>query len=218
MISSKDCLVLTGYDDNGAKIGDLTSDLMAKYAARHGFSFKCNRKYEVDTFSSWQKLGLVRRELFGYDLVLWMDMDVVVTNPLVDFRKISEYFEGLTFAFDWEYGAPHTDMFSAGVFIAKHCPRSFRFLDEAMTLTKYSKRENYITTDQGALREVYGSSCEWRDCVRVVPHHALNAVPTEVQPKSIDPWVPGNFLCHLTGIGNDRRVELFHKFAPKETK
>ena len=216
MISAKDCLVLTGYDDNGAKIGDLTSDLMAKYAARWGFSFKCNRKYEVDTFSSWQKLGLVRRELLNYDLVLWMDMDVVVTNPLVDFRKISEYFEGLTFAFDWEYGAPHTDMFSAGVFIAKHCPRSFRFLDEAMTKTKFSKRENFTTTDQGALREVYNSSCEWRDCVRVVPHSVLNSVPKEVQPKSFDPWVPGNFLCHLTGIGNDRRVELFHKFAPKE--
>jgi hypothetical protein len=214
MISAKDCLVLTGYDDNGAKIGDLTSELMAKYAARWGFSFKCNRKYEVDTFSSWQKLGLVRRELLNYDLVLWMDMDVVVTNPRIDFRTISEYFEGLTFAFDWEYREP--SLFSAGIFIAKHCPRSFRFLDEALTKVHYSLWENEYTTDQGALRLVYGSDCERRDCVRVVPHHVLNAVPTEVQPKSIDPWVPEDFLCHLTGIDNDRRVELFHKFAPKE--
>ena len=216
MISAKDCLVLTGYDDNGAKIGDLTSELMAKYAVRHGFSFKCNRKYESDTHPSWQKLGLVRRELLNYDRVLWMDMDVVVTNPRIDFRNIEEHFEGLIFSFDWEYREP--SLFSAGIFIAKHCPRSFRFLDEVLTKIGYSQWEHNCTTDQGAMREVYGSDCEWRDCVKVLPHIYLAPVPVEAQPKSIDPWVPGNFLCHLTGIDNDRRVELFHKFAPKEEK
>jgi len=214
MISPRDCLVLTGYDDNGAKIGDLTSELMAKYATRWGFSYKCNRKYDPDTHPSWQKLGIVRRELLNHDLVLWMDMDVVVTNPRIDFREIAENFEGLTFSYDWEVRDP--SLFTAGVFIVKHCPRSFRFLDEAMTKTSYAHWETHGTTDQGAMREVYASSCEWRDCVRVLPHIFLAPVPVEAQPKAVSPWHSGNFLCHLTGIDNDRRVDLFHKFAPKE--
>jgi len=210
MIDAKDCIVVTGYDEAGASIGDLTSTTHKSYAEKWGFSFLCNRKYDGVTPPSWQKLGLVRQELLNHDLVLWLDMDVVVTNPNVDFREIPGSHEGLTFSFDWEFSRP--TLFTAGIFIASHCSRSFRFLDEAMTLTEYSDWANY-THDQGAMQAVAAKGPEWAEIVQVLPHKYLAPVPIEAQPMAVAPWRKGDFLCHLTGISNKQRVEMFPRYA-----
>lgn len=213
MIDYRECLVLTGYDDKMASIGDLTVRGKKKYAERWGFDFKCHRDYSPDTHPAWQKLGIVRSALLSHKLVLWLDADILVTNPDVDFvQEIAKEHMGFTFSYDWEFTDP--DLFTSCAFTVMSCPRSFRFLDEAMKQTRFSVVTS-CTWDQEAMRTVNRMGGEWAETVRVLPHRELASVPTEVQ-RSVSPWQPGDFLCHLGGIPNEWRVVLFDKFTPEE--
>ena len=210
MIDPQNCLVLTGYDHHMQAIGDLTAPTQKAYADKWGFSFFCNREYTADTHPAWQKLGLIRKNLMVYELVIWIDADVFITNPDVDIRNIADGHMGLTFSYDWEYTDP--DLFTSCAFTVRSCPISFRFLDEAMKLTKYGEW-NSITWDQQALREVRRRGGDFAQAVRVLPHRVLASVPSDVQ-KSVSPWKAGDFLCHLGGIPTPQRVVKFKKMNP----
>jgi hypothetical protein len=154
------------------------------------------------------KLHWVWDALPLFDEVVWLDMDTVLTNMDVTVEDIRGKHSGLTISLDWEVMNPR--QFSSGNFIAANTPDMIEFFDEALKLTQHA---DVACWDQNAMREVYCRGGKWERLVCVLPHCKLGSVPVEAQPGAIAPWKPGDFLCHLTGIGNEKRIELFHKFT-----
>jgi hypothetical protein len=202
-------LVLTGYDDNMRAVGSWSSTCLCSYAIRHGYSFEVVRTFLSGSHPSWQKLRIIEERLARHDAILWVDADVVVTNPAIDWTKIPETKDGLWLSRDWD-AVDRPDYFSAGVMIVFSCSESLDILKSAQEMTQWA---NTPLWDQCALQGVFNSDEKLRSHIHVLPRRMLNSVPAMIQKGAAEPWEKGDFLCHLTGIGNDQRMEAIGRFV-----
>jgi hypothetical protein len=201
-------LLITGYDDAMASVGRLTTPLMERYAYRHDMDFHCEREYKPATSPAWQKMEIVVAALrWCSPSVLWLDADVMITAP--DLPPPDLLPVGICVSRDWGEDAFGPGDFSMGVFVARQ--ESLPLFEEAMTRTEWANKPLW---DQSAMREVW-AECPWaRNLVHVHPRRVLNPVPDDVCPgKVVDPWQPGDWLCHLTMLPFPERVQLFHEIA-----
>lgn len=195
-------LLLTGYTDNLAYIGDLTAPLMQAYAKNHRVDFYCNRRFDADSHPAWQKLEIVLDAFdAGYERVFWLDADVAITNPDIPPPAAST---GLHCSRDWGQDACPQD-FSSGVFFA--CADSRHVFEEAQKQVEFKWADYY---DQGALRQVHGNLRWVRKMIYIYPRRSFNSVHESVVGV-VDPWQKGDFVCHLTALSPERRVEVFHE-------
>ncbi len=203
-------LLLTGYDDAMKEIGDITSEVMARYATRHGFDFLRVRQYDSNLHPSWQKTEHVTRQIeAGYRRVLWLDADTLITNLAESF----ETFCGSTplhVSQDWGSDATEEECFSMGNFLAladgrtlwrdlwvKHLP---------MFRDRYANKDLW---EQSAMRDIYTDRLvDPKLYFKVHPRRTFNAVHASLAPSAPEPWQPGDWLCHLTGeeITNEKRM------------
>ena len=71
-------LVLTGWSGTAfAKIAAHTLPLLERYAQRHGVTFACSNLFGARP-PSWNKILMLQTALEQFDLVVWIDADVVV--------------------------------------------------------------------------------------------------------------------------------------------
>jgi hypothetical protein len=77
-------LIITGWDgDTHAAMAEHTAPLMQAYADRHGHDFRFV-KLDGDRPAAWQKLPAMYAALNTYDVVAWLDIDVVIVWPGAD--------------------------------------------------------------------------------------------------------------------------------------
>lgn len=199
-------LILTGYDDAMASVGDLVAPQHAWYASLHGLPHECVRYYEPGTHPSWQKIRLITERLPHYDAILWLDADVVVTNPQIHPEDFLPHC-GLIVSTDWTHPAPEDEIkhFSLGNFLITNCPESFELLRLASLRTEWANRPLW---EQQAIQEEYRANPTVRPWVKVLPRRRLNAVYATESTTGPEPWEPGDFLCHFTYLPNEERARL----------
>jgi hypothetical protein len=198
-------LVLTGYDDAMREIGDLTTPGKLAYALRHGYEFRCVRRYEPGTHPSWQKLALIHEAMqpgpYRPDAILWLDADTVVTNP--DFDALQFLHErtplGARFvvSLDWSYGSPWC---AGNMLIRTHHPLPLVLGN--ILLMDADRWGNTPLWDQSALQARLAP-----EYLHLLPRRVLNAVPRLCRDAAPEPWEPGDFLCHCTCDDPGRRLE-----------
>lgn len=194
-------LVLTAYDDRFEPLGRLTTPDKEKYAALHKCDFKLARSRPKGLAPLWWKQYLVADALAEYGAVIWMDADMMITNPEVDLEGLAD---GIHLSKDWGEDATEDGHFSCGAYFA-----SFQALEVFDHCEIYQDRHpNAPFGDQDALRDSYRIL---PDLFRIHPRRMFNAVPIEVHPSVVEPWQPGDFLCHLTMLPLADRVDLFHE-------
>lgn len=203
-------LVLTGADSAMASIADLTSANHQAYALRHGYDFERVTEYPADCHPSWHKLAMLSERLLKYDAILWLDADTVITSPTVPVRFLVGG-AGLTVSKDWTCPMPEDEIkhFSLGNFIFTNCPGSFEIIERASLRTEWM---NVGLWEQQAIQEEYRANPEIRQHVHILPRRRLNSVPQTRDTAGPEPWLPGDFLCHMTYLPNDIRVKMFPYF------
>lgn len=202
-------LLLTGYNQAMAPIGDLTSPLMLQYANLHGYDFHCSRIFETGCESYWQKIWDIRAFTAlsnpirkNYDRIMWLDADQVITNP----QWTPPWESGIHFSLDWGTDAITDDHFSACGFVV--CRDAFGIMS-SVAESHYLFREREFP-EQMALRNIRANRIRERRQMFVHARRVLNAVPKEVSEEAPDPWQKGDFAAHLTHLPVERRAELFH--------
>lgn len=200
-----DVLILTGYDDAFAGIGDVTTPAKRAYAERHGYTFKCVRDYPTGVHPSWHKLQMLKDRIDSHDAIVWLDADSVITNPDINVMDLAAP-TILTASQDWcapldEFPADAKGI-NFGNFILRNTPRTRTWLSEAAKHTQFASRSTCCWEQDAVLkcmRELHWFNAE----VTRLPRRALNAVHPECELPSIkapDPWQPGDFLIHLTNV------------------
>lgn len=209
-MSSPRTLLLTAYDPAMAPIGDLTSPLMLAYANRHGYDFHCTRQFEIGVEPYWQKIWDIRTFTtcsnpirMGYDRILWLDCDQVITNP--DWTPPWE--SGFHASLDWGIDAVTDNHFSACGFLI--CRDAFGIMS-TVAEKHYLFREREFP-EQAALRDIRENMPRERQLMFVHDRRVFNAVPKEICAEAPDPWQKGDFCAHLTHIEPEKRAELFHE-------
>jgi hypothetical protein len=205
-------LILSGYDDAMAPIGDRCTATHKAYAERHAYDHEVVRHYLPTSHPSHQKIRLLKERIHKYDGILWLDADTVVTDLGHWFEDIEVPTEHvMDISVDW-CAPPQDDdadiitstYVSCGNFILWNTPNTPRFLAEWEEASVPYATRNLCCWEQDGLRAAMRSI--WFNC-RVMRHHRrkFNAVhPTCVNRNFPDrapkPWEPGDFLLHLTNV------------------
>jgi hypothetical protein len=202
-------LILTGYDDAMASVGDVLAPSKVAYAARHGHDYHCHRDYHTDTHPGWQKIALLREFLPRYDAVLWLDADTLVTGPdvviedlTIETRRPGDpevFWVSRDHSHCSDADFPHH--FCTGNFLLENAPAAYRLLDLVEARAHWANTQLW---EQSAMQEEHRENPDLRPLVKVLDRRVLNSVPF---PELPEPWQPGDFLCHFSGIANHIRLE-----------
>lgn len=201
-------LLLTGYDERFAPLGELTIDLLHGYALRHDFDFFCQRHYPDCIPAYWQKIpDTIAGLKSGYDRVFWVDADQMITNPKIGFHGFQS---GLSLSQDWGEDATEPGHFSACAYIA--CRDSLPIFE--WIEAHRAKYQDGDFPEQTPMRELYQRP-EFQPMFRIMPRRVFNAVPIEVHPTVVNPWEPCDWAAHLTMLSIPDRVTLFYHILSK---
>lgn len=186
------------YNDAFAEIAALTVPVIQRYALRHGYSLFVHRCDLVSPEIVWQRIEDVAKLLPDFDAVAHLDVDLLITNPEIKIGTIIAE-EGRL-----PYHVPD-------LFMSTDC---HGINDGFCVWLKKWASQCALKTLLAADRTRYSS-----------PQHALPSVPLDMHrmPQRLTnsylhaeyglehpegEWEPGDFILHLPGMGNARRVEI----------
>jgi hypothetical protein len=211
-------LILTAYDTEIQNFSALTDISKYEYCKKWGFDFITHKiKNRTGVHPSWQKLQIIIDYLKPnfYDYIVWLDSDIIITNYTFDIRTLFDNKYALTFPEDWcspEGYNPKADMFSAcSIIVNCKNPLSLEIFSESNKKTEF---QNFGCWDQDALRITINENEQYNSVVHRVPRRILNAVDPEVgtiapgRPHASEPWQYGDFLVHLTGLGDYQKNRI----------
>jgi hypothetical protein len=204
-------LLLTGYDEAFAWLGDKTTVGKRMYARRWGMGFRCADLLPEKMghgHPSWQKLEHVLRGFEeGYRFVVWMDADTLVTNHGVAPPVMAGV---LAASRDWGPAESLQFHFSLGAFCV--AAEAMPLVERATFLAKTWM--NSQPWDQGAVQQVVRENQAMERLVTILPGRALCAVPQVMGLEgNCNPWQKGDLLAHLTGSRERRELALAAEFA-----
>lgn len=162
-------IILSGYHgDLYEKMSDLTSPLMENYAKKHNSEYKLIKFEKGNRPISWEKIPLIKNYLKKYDVVLWMDADIVIINDSVD---IFNLIEDEKIQYMVQHYVVDLVVPNAGMWMLKK--EMLEYLDTIWNNDKYL---NHGWWEQAALIELMGFA--------VTPHRADLKNPTQLYYKT----------------------------------
>jgi hypothetical protein len=106
----------------------IASRSFRRYAARHGYELELHTEIVDPTRPApWSKVVLLRRLAESYDLVLWLDADLVIVDPSLD---IACELEDGRFLYMVEHQTREGRMPNSGVMMLRGGAQTIVFLDE----------------------------------------------------------------------------------------
>ena len=200
-------LVLTGYDDNMAEVGDRCAASQRAYAERRGYTHETVRTYHDRTHPSHQKLEFITERISSYDGIMWMDADTYVTGDM-DLEPLRDGHHMMDISIDWCAPVPDdltTTYVSCGNFIVWNKPRTDYFLDLWRRHSDRYAVRSICCWEQDGLRAAMNAIATFNGQVRRHPRRTFNAVHHTCVNRNFPdrapmPWEPGDFLLHLTNV------------------
>lgn len=193
-------LLLTAFCNKMMPLGRITAPLMLDYAAIHRMDFKCVRNFPKGIPGYWQKLpSTIQAFDEGYDRVIWLDIDQVITNPYY----VPPFETGFHASMDWGADATDKTHFSMCGYVA--CRNSKRLFDWII-----DHQEEYVNgefPDQKPMRQL-ATLEEYKPIFTIHPRRVFNSVPKEVHKSVVEPWENGDWLCHVTMLPVEDRVNI----------
>ena len=179
---------------------------MEAYARRHGYDLRINRTEPDDPIGERRaKIGLLREALPHYDVVVWIDADVMIGNLDEDIADDVPGFAFQAFVLehsDWGFGP------NSGVWPMRSGAESFEFLDELDAIGPHPAKPD---SDQVLVHLALGwelneaaTTARPARCSRFLPGTAW--LPVKWNPVGYAYDEPANFR-HYYARGYDRKLE-----------
>lgn len=213
-----DILILSGSTRNWLP-ATISRPNHEAYAAKHGY------RYQHETFTeggSWTKPRAIAKAMEDYSFpwVFWIDADAIITN-------MEKYFfhedidPGITMGTD--INGPN-----AGVMMLQNTPMVRQLLwavnhtgpwafPEPTTQGRNMGVPNHWQ-DQSAFR-FFALLPPYRELFKFAEQRVMNSYLNELyddgRPKEMGQWQPGDFVLHLPGIDDQKRVEAMRRTLAK---
>ncbi|HWY89019.1 MAG TPA: putative nucleotide-diphospho-sugar transferase [Gemmataceae bacterium] len=177
--------IATLYTPEIAELGLLTSQAMRAYAERHGYTAVVGRsQLGFSRHPYWSKVVLIEHYFSNNPSckwLMWMDTDVVITNPE---KRLEDFLErDVDFLVAEDPGTP----INSGVFMVRNCAATIYLLRRAYAKTQYL---THPTPEQMALSEALHESGTTVN-TRVVSRRLFNSFAKEHRK--------GDFIIHFAG-------------------
>lgn len=196
--------IFTSYDKPYKKVADITVPIMAEYCDRWGYEFQVRQNPVYPNGIIWGRIN----DFMAYDgSAEWMvhlDADVLITNLKSKLEMVIEDFAHTPFKPIIITGEDHNGI-NDGFLACKNPSRST--LNALWEPKKYDCFQTALTANVRGLVGVWAPVHQ-----RLVNSYHPGEYPGQ-DPKG--QWEHGDFILHLPGRSNERRVELLNEYLPK---
>lgn len=210
--------------DSMARISDINicicsisdrADLSSKtYPALVEYAQKWSYGIHIETHSldesrhiAWSKVLLLQRLLPHYDICVWVDDDILITDlnkPLEHF--ITENFRhGKTSFMISADMVPQAPM-NTGIVFVRNIPVAFQVLQCVWDMCDKIGKRHEPCWEQDAFNALWlYSDKNWVD---ILPYRILQSFIRDWYLPVEQFWQPGDFSAHITGMDMERRLEI----------
>lgn len=199
--------IFTQFNTPFNMVGSITIPVMQEYADRHGYHLTAHYNRPISRSIVWDRYEILAAEIENYDWVVHMDADVLITNLHI---RLEDFLRG-----DLVISEAMTE---TGTLRMNDGVAMFRNTDEIRWWLRHIFEEPESELYQCG-QDVLENAC---DCIRgevtIERHKAINAFLYSeygMPITTIGSWTPGDFVLHLPGRTNERRVELFNQITPQ---
>jgi hypothetical protein len=186
--------IISAYNESMRELNDLTQLSRTAYCKKQGYDHHTliSPKKEI-IVPQWLKVKALEQHLFNYDWCFWMDTDSIITNPEIKIEDIIGDTEAdLIFTNGW-----HTPNF--GMFFLRNSAWSNLLLKEWWS----TRGRVFLLPEQTALAlELY-----------MHPKDKWEIRPREQFNSHHDTWKDKDFILHLAGWPNRKRLRVFKEYC-----
>jgi len=202
--------VLTTQSESWKNLGDLVIPNMEAYCNKQGYKLIV---HSIPSTFEFYKINAIYAalDLFGYDLVFCLDLDTLITNHNIRFETFVDTEHDF-------YITQDINEINVGAVIVRRSNWSENLLLDIL--------ESDAENEQNALKPHMG-----HPKVKILEHPSINSYPYDEYAPSwgLIPgrapllgiegkptheqgnWQPGDFIAHLPGLTNARRIEIFNR-------
>lgn len=200
---------VVSYTRSFEPLAEFTVPVLRRYCGRHGYDLIVHRGgfgYRNRQFG-FQKTELVRALLRAAEALFVVDADTLVTNHSVRLESFLDDDHAM-FACHDENG------FNAGSYLIRNTSTASNFLEGALHL----EGAPGVLCEQDAMRDLLKKNLVtgglmFPTVMKVLPHPAINSYRYDeygkTKTREEGQWHEGDFLLHLPGMTNERRLEIF---------
>lgn len=196
------------YTPNFQALADVTLPNIRQYCERQGYGFIAHLDHNADEDprpfgfrKTEQVLQCLRSLQYGRDLILVLDIDLLVTNQTVRVESFLEDESDLFVTHD-------INGLNSGVYIIRSTIGMEKFLEDV--IGRWGNPG--VLGEQDAMRDSLRLE-SFASLRKIVPHPAFNSFLYEEygidRAHEDGQWSKGDFILHLPGMSNEKRIELF---------
>ena len=170
---------------------------LENYCQRH--NYKCvieDKSLDESRAQAWSKIRLLQREMTNnpdYDLVVWYDDDILITNPELKFEELIEDYDFTNILLSEEVHPP----FNTGVIVCKNNQETFDYLEHLYNLAdKYPQYKTQANWEQEIFIRDYNNN---QSKIKTIPHTIIQSFYREFDCPENFKWKPEHFAAHITG-------------------
>lgn len=183
--------------------------VLERYCKRWGYPLRLfHETLDDGRHISWSKIRAIQALLNeGYDTVVWIDDDIVVTNPdkpLTDFLALMPETSSFLVSADAD---PNTPL-NAGMMFVRNCPtarETLRVIWDLCDSVGTRWRPNWEQDVFIRYRHLHP------ELFTIVPHRTFQSFLRNYGTPPGLAWQPGDFAAHITGMPLPDRVEYLNQ-------
>ncbi len=192
--------ILYLHDSAFAEVAAVTLPVARAWVERHGYRLIEVLDPPVERNIQWHRVKvlqlLMEQLILGpkVDYALNLDADVLITNPEIHLEDLIKKYG----PFDIAMSREKTGAWNDGTCLFANTQRTRDFLQVAWGM----EHGTDVTSLNGAVQKLF-------DAGTLADHVTLVEIPKREFNSYWDDWHRGDFVLHLPGTGNERRVYLF---------
>jgi hypothetical protein len=207
------------YHDEPYKcVADVTMPVLRRYCERHGYGLHVSENETTERGILWKLVPDLLGGMEHYDWVVHLNTDTLITNHSfrIDQLLNRHFVIPMVLNADLEW------TLNDGFLAVKNSDEGRWLLRETWGMfgapnSLAGNRDGKVTCPLNALEAMHRTSRSAQAMMYVVPQNWCNSfLYTEYGLPETTPghWQPGDFILHLPGRTNARRVELFTQWLP----
>lgn len=221
-------LLVSSYPREWAELAKITCKSHKAYADLRGYDYHADCSNKEDEMSDWhtgQKVrmgirGFIKFELIlyflkDYEWVVWLDADLLITNPAVTIESfVQNVPHGIVTGYD--FNGTHTT-----VIMARNHPQVRKFFHACNTIGRRlwlnDPWHEMTSLKHFAQQPPYIGLVGYRSakelCSILADEYVQHGNPLSVSGEY--KWEPGDFALHLSALSTEKRIEFAREYAEK---
>jgi hypothetical protein len=190
----------------------ITFDRLKKYCEKYNYSFHYKASIiDSSRHISWSKIPFLLEQMDSYpdyDLYVWIDDDIYITNLDIDFYALIEpySFNCLLFSQDVIPECP----LNAGVLVCKNNEQTTKILNQVYDMVdEIGTRFKHNWEQDGFIK--YYNEYNKNNNIVTIPHRIIQSFYRNYSLPHSMRWQPNDFSAHITGMNLEDRLKILDK-------